>query len=579
MSPRTDRAVSSPVGFALVLVMIVAGTVVVLAVGAAAIEDTKGTLDGDRAEKVLTQLDSQAAMVALGNSRVQRIPLSGSRTGRFVVGDDAGWMNVTVTNATSGTTDTLMNATLGKIQYTDGIRTVAYQGGGVWKRQQGGSVMISPPEFYYRDATLTLPLVTVDGDASLGDEAVVSKSDTAVRHFPNESADRNRTNPLAGGTVTVTIQSDYYRAWGGFFEQRTDGTASFDHEAETVTLTLVVPAGEQTVTNAIAATSAAGQISLSGSGSDTSRTDSYNSSAGDGTYADTRTDEGTIATAGDVSVTGNSIVEGSVRSGGYVEVKGSGEVTRDVSYAEGKHIRGTVGGTLEQIEEVEGAGPIDTIVQSRYEELDETNDNDDVTTITDDSLDDGDQTLESGSYHFDELVVDGETLVLDTGDDGEPIAVGVRDFVQLRNDGRIEINGTSNVRFYVDGQSSTGAGHDFVIEGSGGQVDVRDGENASKLWIYGRKDFSGAIDGTNSGDHRFEGVLYAPGGEIGSSSFRIGKGDLYGGVVTGAVEMDNGGSIHYDQSLQDVRAVPADESIVRLTYLHVSENGVTVTSP
>ncbi|WP_372479088.1 hypothetical protein ACAH01_10110 [Halomicrobium sp. HM KBTZ05] len=566
------RGQSSPIAVVLVLSMVVAGSLAVVTLGAQSLSDTRETMDVERAEKGLTQLDSNVAMVALGSAGGQELSLSRTDGAAYRLRDDAGWMTVAVTNTSNDSTKTVMNATLGSIAYENDGRSVAYQGGGVWKTDgNGGSLMVSPPEFHYRDATLTLPLVTVSGEESLDGRIAVRPGGRSTQHFPNASADEQWVNPLDGGRVNVTVKSEYYRAWGQFFEERTDGDATLDHANETATVTLVVPAGPQTVTNAVAATSAGGEIVLAGSG-DQTRTDSYNSSKGTGLYADTKTHDGSIRTAGDVTVKGNSQVNGSLASGGKVTVKGGGVVTRDAGYTDDIKVTGSGGvdGSIEQLSGVDGIGPVDAVIERRYENATEDNDNGDASAISGTTLDDGDQTLSAGEYHLDRLVLDGETLTLDTGTDGT-ISIAVRDYVQLKNDGRIHVVGNGTVRLYVDGQATTASDHHFSIEGSGGQIDVDEGQNASQFWLYGRGDFQGRIDGTSGDTHLLEGVVFAPGGTLGSSSFTVEKGSLYGGVVTGTVMMDNGGQVHYDRSLKRVNAVPPAENIVRLTYLHVSE--------
>ncbi len=247
------RAQSEPLGVLLVLSMVLAGTALVVTVGGSAVLDTRQSMDVERAEKGLTQFDSQTALVALGNSRQTRVPLSRASGASYSVRDGAGRMNVTVTNESTGNVTTIMNATLGAVTYDDGERTIAYQGGGVWRGDPNGSRMISPPEFHYRDATLTLPLVTISGDRSLDGQAVVRQSGSATQHFPNEA----QSNPLKDGRINVTVHSRYYRAWGDYFEERTDGYVYYNHTADTVRAELVVPIEEQ-YDNAVATTSEGG---------------------------------------------------------------------------------------------------------------------------------------------------------------------------------------------------------------------------------------------------------------------------------------------------------------------------------
>ncbi|WP_254271728.1 polymer-forming cytoskeletal protein [Haloarcula marina] len=574
---RQQRAQSAPLGLLLVLSLVIVGSTVVVVLGATALTDAESGLDRSRSEKVMTQLDSQASLVALGSASNQQIALSGTERTRYSVEPDAGRMNISIVNTSvsPATTTTLLNVSLGAIVYENGEDRVVYQGGGVWMRSGGGTLMVSPPEFYYRDATLTLPLITVRGDRSLGDRATVSANGT-TRLYPNATADR--MNPLENGIVNVSVTSEYYQSWGRFFEQRTDGNAYYDHENDTVTTTLVVPTGPREVDSAIAATSAGGEIRLSGSGSDPARTNSYNSSQGD--YASTLGSSGTITTAGDIIVTGNSEIDGSLTSGDRVEVKGSGIVTGDVNYTTSKKIKGTVYGNVDQISGVEGANAIDGYVSGTVDNLSSTNDNaaESSAFTAGNRLEDGDHTLSSGDYYFTDLTVDDDdTLTLDTS--GGNLTIGVRDYVRIQEGADIEVIGDDTVRLFVLGEDvhPTANAH-FSIPNSAGSVDIADDENSTQFWMYGQSDFTARLSGSGSPRPRFEGVIYAPAGQTGSSEIYVGKSEVFGGVVAGSVEMDNGALVHYDLALKQSRAVPANTNIIRLTYLHVSENRINVTS-
>jgi len=242
---RVDsRAVSVPLGVVLLFAIVVMGVAVVVTVGATALDDTRGQMDVERAEKILTQFDSKSALVALGETESQGVTLARDENAQFSLDDDAGWMNVTVTDPANDTVEQVVNVSLGAVKYENGRTTLAYQGGGVWHSTDGGARMVSPPEFHFRDATLTLPLISVDGDRSLDGTARVSKRAATGIRYPNTTTSPRFENPLEDGVVNVTVQSDYYRAWGNYFETRTDGNVSYDAGRETATATLVVPFNE-----------------------------------------------------------------------------------------------------------------------------------------------------------------------------------------------------------------------------------------------------------------------------------------------------------------------------------------------
>jgi len=249
--PPGPRGQSSTVGLVLVFGMVVAASAMIVAFGAAAVTDTQHTLSDQRAEKVLTQLDSKAALVALGNAEAQQVSLPRSGSDRYNVTAGAGWMNVSVDEASGGDTE-VFNRSLGSIVYRDGDTVIAYQGGGVWRSSGGDSgVMVSPPEFHYRGRTLTLPHISIEGEGSLSARAVVTHDET-IKHFPNASVS-GFSNPVEGDAMNLTIHSEYYRAWGSYFATRTQGAVTYDDAARTAKIRLVPPFDED-YDNAVATT-------------------------------------------------------------------------------------------------------------------------------------------------------------------------------------------------------------------------------------------------------------------------------------------------------------------------------------
>jgi len=97
--------------------------------------------------------------------------------------------------------------------------------------------MTSPPEYHYRGTTLTLPIVQVTGEGTIGGrpDGRITPVDVATDAVPNVST------PLETGTIEVEIQSDYYRGWYAFLNERTEGETEIYHNNRTVVSRLVVP--------------------------------------------------------------------------------------------------------------------------------------------------------------------------------------------------------------------------------------------------------------------------------------------------------------------------------------------------
>jgi hypothetical protein len=246
MHPR-DRAVSSVIGYAVLLGIVAFGTFAVLALGGAALTDIQESARTEQASGGIAQFDTAATQAAFGGGGVQSAAL-GSARGTVSVDDDAG--HVTVTHVQTGGDTVLVDETLGAVVYDTGADRVAYQGGGVWKRGPDGPTMVSAPEYHYRGQTLTFPVVRVTGDWSGSPENGLSVRETGGgRLFPTAS----QGNPLENGHVEVEVTSEYHAAWAEFFRTRTEGSVTHHPDDERVAVDLTVPY-EVEFTNGVAAT-------------------------------------------------------------------------------------------------------------------------------------------------------------------------------------------------------------------------------------------------------------------------------------------------------------------------------------
>jgi hypothetical protein len=242
-SDRSGQA--STIGTALLLVITLVGTGLIVTLGGSAIDGTQQSADVSRAEHSMTMLDSRAAVVALEETESQSTRFGQPESGSYRVDEDAGRMTVVHLNHTgTGDDETIYTGELGAVVYENDETTVAYQGGGVWRGDGNASRLVSPPEFHYRQSTLTLPIIQVVGsDSSTGGSALLT-SDGGRPVYPNSSAEYDATtepyaNPIDNGTVAVSVQGEYYQGWAQYFRTRTDGNVTVDHANRTVTVELV----------------------------------------------------------------------------------------------------------------------------------------------------------------------------------------------------------------------------------------------------------------------------------------------------------------------------------------------------
>ncbi|KAB1196620.1 MULTISPECIES: hypothetical protein [Haloferax] len=243
---RDRSGQASPLAVVLLLGITVLGTTAIVTLGGAALDDTKQASNAARAEHSMTLFDSKVAITALGDSQSQAVELSGSQSGEYLVREDSTRIVITHKDFDgNGTPQELYDAELGSVEYRTGDVTIAYEGGGVWRTQDNGTSMVSPPEFHYRDKTLTLPVIQVTGDGGTARSPTVDilEKQQANRIYPKPSeyydnSSQKYVNPVENGTVEVTIYSPHYRGWAQFFEERTEGNMSLDHTNESVSVEL-----------------------------------------------------------------------------------------------------------------------------------------------------------------------------------------------------------------------------------------------------------------------------------------------------------------------------------------------------
>lgn len=595
-SSGSDRSQTEVLGFMLVFSIVIVGALLVLALGITAIDSTEEELSDSRAENTLTQFDSAAALVALEETDVQRMSFPVDAGEQYRVRENRGRMIVTIENLTSGTSEEVMNLTLGAVTYEDDGVRLAYQGGGVWRDSERGGQMVSPPEFHYRNGTLTLPAVSVTGDSNLGSTAVIRHSSSTAAY---PTALSSQQNPLERHRVKVTVQSEFYRGWGRYFSDRTDGDVEYFDDDNEVTVTLVTPVNVDEVKAASASLSAGGKFHVAGSSNsdcDAAKdayTDSYDSSKS-GSYCDQWNsddppgNQGDIIYGKDVDISdgsGGSNFYGDIESGTNVTVEassGSGQPTiyGNISYVDRcgseknddpticeDRINESSGGEVRQIDGILLTESVDWFIETATEEIREAADSPHTNPDVEG------ETLTAGEYYMDTLHLSKDsTLKLDTTD-GDVI-MAVDSTVILNSGANIEVLGEGHAELYILGDGVSG---DHLFMDNNASI-TNDDQAASRFRLFGTKDMNATLGGGGGGGlARFQGVIYAPPGSTGNGTVYMNGAEIFGGLLTGTTRLD-GGSIHYDEALQGKSIVPENARVIRVTYLHVTENRITIES-
>ncbi|WP_052367722.1 hypothetical protein [Haloferax sp. ATB1] len=361
---RDTTAQSEGVAVVLMLSMVLLGTITVLVVGGTAIADSRQNVQVEKAEHAMRQLDAGTSSVVFENADRTSVDLGvAAGDGQLRTSDD-GWMRVELLDADTDYADPatrVLNVSLGTVVYQNGDTEVAYEGGGIWRSDDGSTTMVARPEFHYRNGTLTVPIVSITEANGLYDEVEVVETAPFERWSPNATA--GRPHKLSNSKVVITVQSDYYEAWGQYFESETNGIVTYDHARETVSVKFLSLPDSISLADGIIATAGTGELALAGNGA---YTDSYNSSVGP--YDVSKGYNGDVWAAGNVTMVGSSAVKGDIRSGDTVELSGTSDVYGDVYWTEEFDPKGaSVLGNNEQITGVATIEPIDGYVRRTVE--------------------------------------------------------------------------------------------------------------------------------------------------------------------------------------------------------------------
>lgn len=556
LGTRSQNEVLSVV---LVLGMVIIGAIAVVGLGATAIGDTENQLSVDRAEKTLTQLDSKAGLVAIGQADSQRVAFPTDSEDEFRIDEESGQMKITVTNLTTNEKwdKPVLNVTLGSIVYEGEDTKIAYQGGGVWRVNENGGAMVSPPEFHYRNKTLTLPTVTISGEGSLEDGATIQQDGTEER-FPTD--DVNKTNPMDNHIVTVEVESEYYRAWGQYFEQRTDGSVEYP-EPNTVRLNLTTPAEGRTVDGAVIANDGAVSTEFDAK----SEVDSYNSEVGEYPAGG---GDGAIYHSGEITMKNGAELSGSLVIEAKLQMKKDSRIDGNLTHSGAVDFKESpsthVNGDIDTGASVPDPEPVDYLIGQKVSEFKSDNDN----TPTIPKLENRDPctpcNLSTGRYYLDQFDLrGGDSLGLEPN--GGTIEIVVDDYFTVKNDATIEVIGDGKVEVYVKG--------DTELENSA--TIQNDGDNAPQFWMFMTSERSFRMKQGSE----YTGVVYGPKTESfpGVKVNMDQDTQLYGAIVGKVENIKNNADVHYDTALGSTSVFDESDDIVPVTFLHVTTNSVNIT--
>lgn len=560
-----DRADAEVVGHAILLSITVLGVSMILLYGIPAISSLQDLANVKNSEQAFTVLDSRTSRAALGDAprQITDFNLAGGYLSVIPNSSEASYILLEFKNET-----TIINSTsipMGKIVYRLGDREIAYEGGGVWSKYPAGSIMLSPPEFHYNGITLTLPVINISGNSSMGGNGVASinieKKGNAQRVYPSV----NYTNPLPRNVtrVNVSIISQYYDAWEDYFKSIPLTKVYPNSSAKKVTIILETP---PSATNFTYGMQASDEIELNNQ----AKIDSYNSSKGP--YTVSKSGNGSIRANNKIDLHDPQVnVSGSVLSGGSID--GKGTITKD-AYGTPISTRLTVNGTKNPAVSRVGLESTTSLVQGKISDYSSLNDNLDPVksgnclsgtgnkTLKDDNWSSNTCTISSGDYYLTkiELTENNKNLIFDTTST-IPINIAVdSDDIDLGK-ANITVSGTTPVKLYLNLDTHS----EIEIKNSEINHYANPNDTSSLFQIF----VSGG-DEIKFKSSNFTGALFAPDAKIEI----VTQTGIYGAMTAQKFEVDNSENVHFDEALQNSNTGMGSGTTVM--YLHITRNDLGV---
>jgi type II secretory pathway pseudopilin PulG len=238
------KGVSEIFGYILILgiVMSALGIITVMATGP--LQGSQNSAQFTSAEQAFSVADSRLSKALFSASTFQEVPFK----------LNGGTMNVNGSESDSyieiyGPDNQLICRTaMGTVRVITDNGEIAYQDGGVWALYpDGGSIMISPPNFDYNGVTLTLPIMQLagNGTAAYANSDVILDANSTGQPDVVYPGDKGSNLVPQGSTVNLSIRSDYYQAWAQYINERTRATAVTIPEKKLVNVSLTTGWGRQ----------------------------------------------------------------------------------------------------------------------------------------------------------------------------------------------------------------------------------------------------------------------------------------------------------------------------------------------
>jgi Mg-chelatase subunit ChlD len=213
---REDRGVSELVGVVLLFGIVIAGSAMIFVSGTAVSEDVRAEGRVDAASSTFAEMDRSVQSLAQQRGNEGDTVSLGAVNPNEAEIRDTGEMTLQIDRKSACTATMELSA----LEYNDdGGTTIAYEGGAIWERTDAGLVTEKAPELGFRDGSLQLQVVRIDGAVEDDDMTVNYDRAESISETEDVRDDLFATQNCARPeTLTLSVTSDYYQGWARHLE-------------------------------------------------------------------------------------------------------------------------------------------------------------------------------------------------------------------------------------------------------------------------------------------------------------------------------------------------------------------------
>lgn len=219
------RGQSNVIGAVMLIGIVLTSATLIAFAGASVMDQYRELAGQESTTNAIEEIDTELSSVAsVGGLTRAEFSLGDARPSQYRI-VRSGHINVTANRNAS----CRAHVPLSSLRYErgDGV-TIGYEAGGVW-RQQGGlvsqTVMHTPPDVTFENGTLSMTVINVSGEVD-GAKNVVTENVSRSIQTNDELVNALFTGDCARpDNVTVSVTSDFYRAWGGYFRTSINATS------------------------------------------------------------------------------------------------------------------------------------------------------------------------------------------------------------------------------------------------------------------------------------------------------------------------------------------------------------------